>query len=153
MSWMLTNRAADLNVNALDTSGCTAVWVACFNGQREVVMLLLAAGADCALVGKADSGMVSSPASIARTSVNGSPSIADAVAAECRLRTADPGRAGQLKAGEIDRDTFRSTLYAEEKRAKAAESTQAQAPAGEEAVASPEAAAGDTATESRVAVA
>jgi hypothetical protein len=115
---------ARTNLDAVDTAGCTALWVACFNGQRDIVLLLLAAGADCSIAGRGDSGAEALPTHIARSSVNGSPYIADAVAAEMRLREADVQRVGRQRAGGVAFADFTHSVREEEKRFKAAEAAE-----------------------------
>lgn len=97
-----------------DNDGCTALWVAAYNGQRQAVMLLLNRGADLAKVGKDDSSRVPPCTAAMAARRNNHPGLADLIDSERRLREADPGRRGRLLAREMSDEEFRTTLKAEE---------------------------------------
>jgi len=108
-----TNRSPDW-IDAVDGTGCTPLWCACHNGQRDTALPLMAAGADCDIKGTAGEGKSEmTPALVARSSNTGSPGLADAVDAEVRLRTKDPSRMEQLRARTIVQEDFKLSLKAE----------------------------------------
>jgi hypothetical protein len=75
-------------------------------------MTLLCAGADTTIKGSSGESQLT-PALIARTSNTGSPSLADAVDAEVRLRSADPERVEKLRSRQISEDEFKTSLREE----------------------------------------
>ena len=98
------------NIDAVDKEDCTPLWTASYNGEYQVALYLLAAGADLAPRGKARGGAPMTASNAARSQRN--PTIADAIDAEAKLRNDDPTRVGKLRSGEIDYDAFRSSLRA-----------------------------------------
>jgi hypothetical protein len=56
-NFLLVEAEADSAV--LDHEGCSACWVACFNGKRDSVVEILAVGGDCTTAGNADAYKVS----------------------------------------------------------------------------------------------
>ena len=98
---------ASLDVAAAD--GCTPLWVACHNGHRAVVEILLRLGADADLRGRPEGEPETTPALAARRNRN--PGIADVVDAENRLRAASGGtRLKAERAGKLELVDFKETL-------------------------------------------
>lgn len=96
------------NVDAIDKEGCTPLWTAAYNGEYQVALSLLAAGADVSPKGKCSGGAAMTASNAARSQRN--PTIADAVDAEAELRRRDPRRGAALRSGEVDYDAFRASL-------------------------------------------
>ena len=104
-------RGDGLDLERRDKDGCTPLWAACFNGEREVALCLLAAGADGMARGRAKRGAPDVACGLAaRTQRH--PGLADLVDTEMQLRRDDPTRQARLRSGELEADEFKRTLRA-----------------------------------------
>ena len=104
-----------VDLDAVDDDGCTALWNACYNNQRQAAVLLMSRGASLDLKGTEAGGLSKvpiGPAMAARR--NNNPGLADLVDAEARLRAADETRTGRLRQGDVDEADFIISLKAEE---------------------------------------
>ena len=97
-----------VDVNATDTSGCSPLWVAAYNGVYSTAVLLLFAGAALDLKGKAHGTSVCTASTAARSMRNSS--IANLIDAEEGMRKEDGEREGALRRGEVDERAFRVQL-------------------------------------------
>ena len=101
---------------ASEDDGCTSLWVASFNNQRNMAVLLMNRGADLEPKGRDDSAQPRVPPCTAAGAArrNNNPGLADLLLSETRLRVKDPARQAKLKAGHISAEDFRISLKAEE---------------------------------------
>jgi hypothetical protein len=98
-----------ITIDISDQDNCTPLWIACYNGRRDVASVLLRLGADETIQGKPeDQIVVTTPAMAARR--NRQPGIADYVEAEAELRKIDPRRRQRELAREMSQDEFRASL-------------------------------------------
>ena len=97
-----------ININLVDSSGCTPLWYAAFNDKRECVKHLLRFGADESIKGQPVGEPLVSPALAARR--NRHPGLGDLIDAEAELRKADPERIVKQRSGEMSVEEFRESL-------------------------------------------
>ena len=97
-----------INLNLVDSSGCTPLWYAAFNDKRDCVKHLLRFGADESIKGQPEGEPLSSPALAARR--NRHPGIGDLIDAEAELRKADPERIAKQRSGDMSVEEFRESL-------------------------------------------
>lgn len=102
--------STSVNVDAEDSTKCTALWCAAFNDRREVVKRLLLSGADEQMKGQPDGEPLSSPALAARR--NRHPGLGDLLDAETSLRAADPTRKARQLRKEMSIEEFNESMRA-----------------------------------------
>ena len=106
VEWLTESTPAD--INKLDTTNCTPLWVAAFNNRRDCVKHLLRLGANEAIKGAPEGEPISSPALAARR--NRHPGLADLIEAETSLRNSDPCRLLRQMSGEMTVEEFRDSM-------------------------------------------
>lgn len=99
---------AGATVDIPDCTGCTPLWVACFNNQRDIVKVLLRAGADTTIAGRPEGEPTQTPALAARRQRH--PGLADLIDAEATLRAADPTRHPRQVAREMTLEEYRESV-------------------------------------------
>jgi hypothetical protein len=106
-----------VNVDTVDEDGCSVLWNAAYNNQRQTATILLSRGADLELLGK-ESGTCSASGGGIKASMaarrNNNPGLADMLDAEQRLRVKDRMRKEKLLSGELPEEEFLHSLKAEE---------------------------------------
>jgi hypothetical protein len=102
--------STSVNVDAEDSTKCTALRYAAFNERREVVKRLLLSGADEQMKGQPDGEPLSSPALAARR--NRHPGLGDLLDAETSLRAADPTRKARQLRKEMSIEEFNESMRA-----------------------------------------
>jgi hypothetical protein len=96
------------NIDALDSYNCTPLWVAAFNDKRDVVKVLLMAGASTSISAKPEGEPMTTAALAARR--NRHPGLADLIDSESALREKDPTRLERQLRKEMDVNEFNDSI-------------------------------------------
>ena len=103
--FLIENKAT---VDFKDLFNCTPLYWAAFNNRRDIVKLLLIAGADETIVGCPEDEPKQTASLAARR--NNNPGIADFIEGETQLRKADPERIVKQRRGEMTTEEFNNSL-------------------------------------------